>query len=60
MIRLVYTLKEEVDLATYVQDPFFNYCKSILGDVSTYNCKILNLNTIPLAVAGSEVLIHQS
>jgi hypothetical protein len=31
MIRLIYTLKEAVNLADYILDPFFSYCKSILG-----------------------------
>ncbi len=56
MIRLVYTLKEPTTLSAFVQEPFFNYTKSILGDVSTYTCKVLNLNTIPTATIGSEVI----
>ncbi len=55
VIRLVYTLQEPVNLASYVQDPFFTYRKTILGDVTTYMCKVLNLHTIPAAVVGSEV-----
>ena len=31
MIRLVYELRESVDLALFIRDPFFNYRKSILG-----------------------------
>jgi hypothetical protein len=56
MVRLVYTLKEPVELATFICDPFFNFTKTIFGDVSTFTCKVLNLNTIPLAKAGSEVI----
>jgi len=55
MVRLNYNLKEPVDLAEYVLDPFFSYVKSILGDVSTYTCKVLHLHTIPQATIGSEV-----
>ena len=57
MIRLVYNLDRKVDLAVYIRDPFFSYCKSILGDISTYTCKVLNLNTIPVATIGSEVIL---
>jgi hypothetical protein len=56
LIRLVYTLKSTVDLAIFVKDPFFTYQKSILGDISTYTCKVLNLSLIPLASVGSEVI----
>ncbi len=52
MIRLVYTLIERIQLSEFVAKPFFTYCKSILGDVSTYTCKVLNLHTIPLAMIG--------
>lgn len=56
-VRLVYDLKDSVDLAIFAQDPFFSYSKSILGDISKYGCKILNLNTIPEATVGSEVTV---
>ncbi len=36
VIRLVYKLKERVDLAVYISDPFFNYSKSILGITTIY------------------------
>ncbi len=57
LFRLVYTLKEKVDLATFVRDPYFTYQKSILGDISTYTCKVLNLASIALAEEGSEVTV---
>ncbi len=55
MVRLVYSLKEKVDLSLYIVDPFFSYCKSILGDVSTYTCKVLNLQSLIKATVGDEV-----
>ncbi len=55
MVRLVYSLKERVNLAEYIVDPFFQYQKSILGDISTYTCKVLNLSTLQSAVVGDEV-----
>ena len=57
MVRLNYELKEPVDLAEYILDPFFSYVKTVLGDVSTYTCKVLHLNTIPQAKVGSEVCL---
>ncbi len=54
----MYNLKEKVDLCDFVDNPFFTYQKSILGDISTYACKILNLHTIPPADVGAEVNIE--
>ncbi len=58
MVRLVYSLKEKVDLSIYIVDPFFTYVKSILGDVSTYTCKVLNLQSLLQAVVGDEVRVY--
>jgi hypothetical protein len=33
------------------------FTKSILGDISKYNCKVLDLTTIPEAKAGDEVKV---
>ncbi len=57
MVRLVYSLKNKVDLATYITDPFFTYSKSILGDINKYTCKVLSLHLIPRAIEGSEVTV---
>jgi hypothetical protein len=57
MVRLVYSLKNKVDLSDYIDDPFFTYSKSILGDISKYTCKVLSLHLIPKAIEGSEVTV---
>ena len=58
MVRIVYQLKSPVDLTKFAEDPFYNYCKTVLGDISTYTCKVLYLTAIKEVEVGSEVTIY--
>lgn len=55
--RLIYTLKQEVHLENFVNDPLFQFVKDIRGNSYSYDCKVLDLRKIPLAEIGSEVTI---
>jgi hypothetical protein len=43
--------------AEFVEDPNFIHTKTILGNSTRYNCKVLNLNSLPQAKAGEEVKV---
>jgi hypothetical protein len=45
-------------LSDFVQDPYFSFEKKVKGDTATYNCKVLDLHTLPEAKAGDEVVIY--
>ncbi len=57
-IRVVYNLVNPVLLSDFVQDPYFSFEKKVKGDTATYNCKVLDLHTLPEAKAGDEVVIY--
>ena len=44
-------------LVDFVDDPNFVFTKVVLGDISKYNCKVLDLTLIPEAKAGDEVKV---
>ncbi len=44
-------------VAEFVEDPHFIFVKTILGDTTRYNCKVLDLSSLPTAKPGSEVTV---
>ncbi len=44
-------------LASFVDDPYFTYVKTVMDDSVTYSCKILDMSTIPQAEIGSIVKV---
>ncbi len=44
-------------LAEFIEDPNFIFTKVVLGDTTRYNCKVLDLNSLPLAKPGDEVRV---
>jgi hypothetical protein len=41
----------------FVDDPHFIFTKTVLGDTTRYNCKVLDLTSLPTAKIGSEVKV---
>ncbi len=41
----------------FVDDPNFIFTKTILGDTTRYNCKVLDLTSLPEAKIGTEVKV---
>ena len=58
MTRINFRLHDVIALGNFVTDPYFIHVKEILGDSVTYSCKVLDLNTLPVAEIGSTVVVY--
>ncbi len=55
--RINFRLKSNVALSMFVADPFFTHVKEVSGDSINYSCKVLDLNSLPVAKIGSSVTV---
>jgi len=55
---LIFRLTNPINLQDLVSDPFFTFSKTLPADIITYNCKVLDLNLLPIAAIGSEVIVR--
>jgi hypothetical protein len=41
----------------FVADPFFTHVKNVMDESMTYSCKVLDMNSLPVAKLGSVIRV---